>query len=206
MSTDSLMIVRLLRVIAGAGLLSTPEAGKFEMTDFSEAHAEPVQQAAWRLCYDLIIPAYVGMPAWLKKHGYRNKAGSPIDTAWGVGKGVQGSLWDHWKSKESEYADFSNCMRGYGTHMGPWYEVYPSEELLKDAGDKVLVVDVGGSLGHDLIGFAQKHKVAQDKVVLQDVPEVLKDAMSSTAMTIQAHDFFTPQPVKGECCSMRASK
>lgn len=81
-----------------------------------------------------------------------------------------------------------------------WWEFYPVEERLVAGFDKsksdVLVVDVGGGRGHDLLSFSNGIK-SPGRLILQDLPEVIADVTETTAFESQAHDFFTPQPVHG---------
>lgn len=80
---------------------------------------------------------------------------------------------------------------------------YPVEERLghdmrHDDNDAVFLVDIGGGLGHDLEELKAKHPDIRGRLLLQDQPEVIAQ-ISKTADGIEltAHDFFTPQPVKG---------
>lgn len=79
---------------------------------------------------------------------------------------------------------------------------YPVQERLVDGvtigEDDVLLVDLGGSFGHDLSDFRRKWPGLPGRLVLQDLPEVVvsvKDLHPTIEVT--AHDFFTEQPVKG---------
>jgi hypothetical protein len=75
------------------------------------------------------------------------------------------------------------------------------ERLIKDAKseeDAVFVVDVGGSIGHDLAEFAKKHSNAPGRLVLQDLPAVLGQIDSlDERIERMAYDFYTEQPLKG---------
>lgn len=80
---------------------------------------------------------------------------------------------------------------------------YPVKERLnngmkKDEKDEVLLVDVGGGIGHDLLEFKKKIPDISGRLVLQDQPHVIRqiDQISNGIESI-AHDFFTPQPIKG---------
>lgn len=67
-----------------------------------------------------------------------------------------------------------------------------------DAGSSdVLLVDVGG---HDVALFAGQHPSHPDKNILQDREPVIAGVIAGDKklpFEAQAHDFFTPQPVKG---------
>jgi hypothetical protein len=78
----------------------------------------------------------------------------------------------------------------YVTKSGPW-------ATIKENG---IVVDVGGSNGDSMIAIAKKfpclHFVVQDlKSVINMAPALPQDVASR--ITMQAYDFFTPQPVRG---------
>ncbi|KAI0972401.1 O-methyltransferase-domain-containing protein [Xylaria arbuscula] len=81
----------------------------------------------------------------------------------------------------------------------PWPEVYDTNKLITGARlDRPLVVDVGGSKGHDLEKFHQKHPdIPQGTLVLQDLPEVLNSLTVDPAISICPHDSFASQPIKG---------
>lgn len=40
-----------------------------------------------------------------------------------------------------------------------WYDFYPVEQNLQTSSDKVLLVNIGGGVGHDLIEFREKFPV-----------------------------------------------
>lgn len=68
--------------------------------------------------------------------------------------------------------------------------------------DDVLMVDVGGSSGHDLVGFRSNHPDTPGRLVLQDLPEAIEAAKAASelqAKGIEAveHDFFTPEDIRG---------
>lgn len=75
------------------------------------------------------------------------------------------------------------------------------ERLIEDSkitNDDVLLVDMGGSIGHDLSEFKRKWPDAPGRLILQDLPTVVCHAQGlDPAIQVTPHDFFTPQPVKG---------
>lgn len=85
-----------------------------------------------------------------------------------------------------------------------WYDFYPWQERLSLAtGDKaqesrVLLVDIGGGKGHDLQAFKQKKSPA-GRLVLQDLPEVIRDIKEPLAEGVEAvsYSMFDVQPVRG---------
>uniref|UniRef100_A0A093VUY4 Demethylsterigmatocystin 6-O-methyltransferase n=2 Tax=Talaromyces marneffei PM1 TaxID=1077442 RepID=A0A093VUY4_TALMA len=90
-----------------------------------------------------------------------------------------------------------------GKNSAIWMDhgFYPVQERLAAGLDisAPLLVDVGGSTGHDLQEFRRKHPEVQGKFVLQDLPEVIEKAklLVSTEIEAMEHDFFKEQPIKG---------
>jgi hypothetical protein len=83
--------------------------------------------------------------------------------------------------------------------ISPWPEVYDTYNIIVGAKpDRPLVVDVGGSKGHGLEKFHQRHPdISKGSLVLQDLPKVLDGLTVDPAISVQPHDFFTLQPIKG---------
>lgn len=70
----------------------------------------------------------------------------------------------------------------------------------KRKNNKTLLVDVGGSHGHDLVRLlARVPDLPAGCLVLQDLPDVLADAGELDERIVKMpYDFFEPQPVVGE--------
>lgn len=89
------------------------------------------------------------------------------------------------------------------SHWGDWF---PMQEQILAGVDKnperVLLVDIGGVRGHDLMLFQKRFPDAPGKLVLEDLLSVIDEATPELdACGIQGvkYDFFKePNPVKGE--------
>ncbi|KUI56514.1 Demethylsterigmatocystin 6-O-methyltransferase [Cytospora mali] len=108
-----------------------------------------------------------------------------------------------------------NEARGYGTHfnnhMGgyrqgrlPWMypKFFPVQGRLISGADaspeSPFLVDVGGSVGHDIAQFQSLHPSHPGKLILQDMPAVIGQIETlDPNIERMGHDFFTEQPIKG---------
>ncbi len=90
-----------------------------------------------------------------------------------------------------------------GTHAAHWLDWFPvKEEVIKglEQDEKaVTMVDVGGSLGHELLELKKRYPELPGRLVLQDLPETIKGVAETKVFEPAVHDFFTPQPVEGKC-------
>jgi hypothetical protein len=108
-----------------------------------------------------------------------------------------------WLQAHPEYLErFNNHMVGKHFSRADWWDpgcVNVSSVLDTDSiqGEDVLLVDVGGSIGQDLLKFHAKHPKLRGRLILQDLPEVVTSANVPEYIETMAHDFFTPQPIRG---------
>lgn len=152
-----------------------------------------------------IIRVVSAMPDFLEETKYVN----PVDkdrTAWKYAYGTEQHYFEYVNApgREKNLEAFRHHM-AFKTIGLKWYEVPEIMDAVfgdaKGGRDDVLLVDVGGSSGHDLIGFHAAHPDMPGRLVLQDLPTTIQslDAAALTGQNIEpmGHDFFTPQPVFG---------
>lgn len=82
-----------------------------------------------------------------------------------------------------------------------WYSGVPVEEILGNPNDinAVLLVDIGGNVGNDLVSFHKAFLDLPGRLVLEDLPASVAKVDESVIEPIEVvgHDFFTPQPIIG---------
>jgi hypothetical protein len=76
-------------------------------------------------------------------------------------------------------------------------EMYPFDQLATDGG---VVVDVGGGLGQVGKSIISHYPNRGLKCIVQDKFANNTSMFIESGVQIQRHDFFEPQPVKGESC------
>jgi hypothetical protein len=143
------------------------------------------------------------LPEYFQKNGYTNPTDpnkGPFQFAYNTSK-----HWFAWASQNPSVAkQFNNHMSAYHQGRPSWMDkdFFPVHAgLIKGARQSpgaVLLVDVGGGLGHDLAEFAKKHPAAPGRLVLQDKRDVItqiKDDLGD--IESMAHNFFTKQPIQG---------
>ena len=72
-----------------------------------------------------------------------------------------------------------------------------SSSRSEHSNDKVLFVDVGGGRGESLRTFRRNHPELRGRFIIEDLPKVIEGQEVEEGVEAIAHDFFTPQPVKG---------
>lgn len=142
------------------------------------------------------------MPSFLRGTGYKNpqdELKTVFQTAWNA-PGVHQFAWF---SKHPENLRFFNDYMA--TRRQPavsWLSVYP---VLEELGDwkafdpgRPVYVNVGGGIGHQCKQFRDKFPELPGRVILQDLPHTVAEALSTPGVENMAHDFFKPQLVKGK--------
>jgi hypothetical protein len=151
--------------------------------------------------YDATTPCFHKMPEYLEKTGYRNPT-DPDDGVFQYTKGFRGDLFKYYQTHSREGQSFNNIMGGVMANQAGMLDIYPYDALndSKPGGSAVpLLVDVGGNVGHDIEKFRARQPQAASRLVLQDLPDVVARAKCTPPVQVIAHDFFTPQPIQGQC-------
>ena len=159
--------------------------------------------------FDVLAPAFHGIPEYLKKIRYQNP-GNSQDGPFQHAHKTTNPFFVWLAERPEQAAHFNNYMSGYRQGKPSWMDegFYPVRERLAGSStldkEAILLVDVGGGLGHDLAEFKTKHSDIDPKVcgrlILQDKADVIAQISPEIAHGLElcAHDFFTEQPAKGE--------
>ncbi|OTB15976.1 hypothetical protein K445DRAFT_59919 [Daldinia sp. EC12] len=198
---DEVFIVRILRPMTALGYVMESDTQTWVPTPITKEMARDEIGASHRMLHEGLIPAMVKAPQYFKEAGYK----SPEDPRDGlVQYAFQTKLktFDRFSSIPQLLHDFNLAM---GSTMGSkkfWFDHWPVEEqLVTGAGiteDSVLLIDIGGGKGHDIISFREKFPHLPGRLILQDTAPVIDNIQSMIPeVDMMAYDFFTEQPVKG---------
>ncbi|KAG5991772.1 hypothetical protein E4U43_003939 [Claviceps pusilla] len=200
-----MVIRRMLRQISGQHLVTETAEDTFAPTAWARALAEDqALPSTYGTFYsELNVPMFVGLPSFLRQRAYEN----PTDVAdgnWQFCTGTPRGFFDDVMARPDLAKDFHDAMRCHSRYnLAPWPDMYPTDTIV-EAGRanpaRKLVVDIGGSRGHDLEKFHARHPDIPDgSLILQDLPEAVQDLQLQLpkAVQVQGYDFFTEQPVKG---------
>ena len=108
-----------------------------------------------------------------------------------------------WLVKHPEqHHDFDLFMKGRREGQADWLDFFPLEERIVNGfqrkDDAVLIVDIGGGLGHVIESILNKYPGLKGRCILQDISETIKRIESlRTGIEPMVHDFFLSQPIKG---------
>jgi hypothetical protein len=142
---------------------------------------------------------------YIKTKGW-NESTSATDTAFNYAYNTKLHMFQYLQSHPPYGSMFNDLMGGYAYGRISWVDegFYPVKtrliEGLETAADAVLLVDVGGSVGHDMERFREKFPDVPGRLVVEDLPEVIAqiERLHSKIERV-TYNFHDEQPVKCLC-------
>ncbi|OLN82370.1 Demethylsterigmatocystin 6-O-methyltransferase 8 [Colletotrichum chlorophyti] len=199
---DQDVLSRTMRHLGSMGYLKETGPDEYEATNFAKSLSLPIIAGGYPCIVGGCWPTFGNFPTYLKKNNWAispNPKEGPLQDV--IGK--DSNFFEHMMTNYPG-GEFNNHMAGYRQGRPSWMDsgFFPvADRLIKGAdtsSDAAFLVDIGGSIGHDLDEFCRKHPNAPGRHVLQDLPHVL-DQVHEIDPKIEAmeYDFHTEQPVKG---------
>lgn len=82
-----------------------------------------------------------------------------------------------------------------------WFDIFPARERIAAepvrSPEDVLVCDVAGGHGHELVTFRERFPDVPGRLMLDDLASTFENLTLPLGVESIAHDFFQPQPVEG---------
>jgi hypothetical protein len=148
--------------------------------------------------YDIVRPALYPTPEYLAQTGYKNPT-DPTFVPFNLRFGKQ-LFFEYLVEQPKIMESFHEYMTTQRQGHTSWLDFFPIEEKLGKGFDKsngVMLIDMGGGMGHEIQEIKRRHPSLPGRMILQDLPETIERAPKVEGMEPMVHDFFTPQPVKG---------
>ena len=145
-------------------------------------------------------PLFQEMPAFLRKNKYQNVTDGKatiFQSAYNTDLDTYTYFSQHPENLQAliKYMGLEQDVRGR------WLEAYPFEKHTQGWNpnpEEALFVDIGGNVGHYCALFRKKFPEIPGRIVLEDLPGTLAHSLPTPGVDKLGHDFFLPQPIKGE--------
>lgn len=190
----------MTRQLAGQRLVIETGEDTFAPTPWAKALTEnPALASTYgKFFSELNNPMFQSLPYFLGQEKFKN----PTDgnnSNWQYWKGTSNTFFQDVGINPSLASHFHDAMKCHSQYnLTPWVEVYTDDVVGVAKPDRPIVVDIGGSTGHDLEKFRLRNPgIPEGSLILQDLPDVVSGLKTDPAIAVQPYDFFTPQPVKG---------
>lgn len=148
--------------------------------------------------FENCIPLFQEMPAFLRSTGYQDVTDAKATVFQSAHEtDLDACTWfsqnPAHKVALTKYMDLEENMRG------SWLDEYPFKQMTQGWDPRSPVfVDIGGHIGHCCVKFKQRFPNIPGRVILQYLPSTRAHAIHASGVEVLAHDFFEPQPVKGQ--------
>ncbi|CAG9952303.1 unnamed protein product [Clonostachys rosea f. rosea IK726] len=193
---------RLARHLGAMGYLKEIAPDTYERTNFTKAMSVPIIGQSY--------PVLAGgcFAALDHFHEYQDKVGwtEPNDVANGpyqAAFNTKLNFFEYLQANPPYGVQFNYHMGGYHQGRPSWMDpgFFPVKENLidgfEDKEGSAFLVDIGGSVGHDIEELYQKYPQIPGRLVLQDLPLVISQIEKlDDRIERMAYDFHTEQPVK----------
>lgn len=201
---DAGLVSRLLRVLTSVGIGEETAPDTYRANAVSILAGSAGGQAGVTFTNELLFQVAARLAPFMREHGFHAFPQRPaeMDVVQFTFNGRD--MWQYLRDTPHMKDAFDTLMRENRRGNRPWFTIFPFAEEISatapdDDDDFVLLVDVGGNRGADLLDFHRAHRTLPGRRVLQDLPETVArvDRTALEGIDVQAYDFFTPQPVRG---------
>ncbi|KAK1505116.1 hypothetical protein CABS01_08894 [Colletotrichum abscissum] len=202
LGVDPALLSRLMRHLGAMGYIKETSLDEYQPTNFSKSLSLPMIGDGYIAMTSCTGAGPLRFHEYSRKRGFKNPTDAkdtPMMYAYNTDKDMFA-----WQQDLGYGTHFNHHMSGYRQGRNPWMApgFFPVKERLIEGAstdaDAPFLVDIGGSIGHDLAEFHSYFPEAPGKLILQDLPVVIGQIQELTpAITPMGHDFLTEQPVKG---------
>ncbi|KAI1151929.1 S-adenosyl-L-methionine-dependent methyltransferase [Nemania diffusa] len=200
---DPALLKRLLRYYQSFGIVSQPGDDQYGANNITRALVSLGGRSALPFIHSTVAPAVNAMPQFLRENKYANMTDAAL-LPWYQGQDTADPIFTWINERPEVLRHFMGWMAGQRDGLPSFLSVVDFDvEFARGAGESTPVfVDVGGSMGHQCVAVRRRYPDLAGRIVLQDLPETIEKVKANPlpgfeGTETQAHDFFTPQPLRG---------
>jgi len=195
----------MLKHLAAMGTIKESDVDTFANTPMSSLLTREEYFNCVKLIHDTVLITHHAAVDYLRQRNYQCP-NDVRDSVFQYAHNCKGQTFFEWGATHGDPPvafQFGQMLSAWSQDRRHWMDpyYYPVEERLakglKSDEDAVLLIDVGGSYGHDLEQFNSKHPHIPGRLILQDQPEIISQVKPSARIEPMVHDFLTPQPIQG---------
>ncbi|RWA09501.1 hypothetical protein EKO27_g5596 [Xylaria grammica] len=191
------LMVRILRHLSAFNAVDEVRKETYIANQVTKNLAQTSTEAGICHWFGTASPQFQNIPVLLQKNGYTN----PVDE-------THTAFHEAWDTSLSPFAWFENqplLLNYFNQYMATrtrteqsWLQFYPVLEEVADCPPtRPVYVNIGGGVGHQCAQFKAMYTELPGRVILQDLPHSIAQALPTPGVENMIHDFFEPQPIKG---------
>ncbi|KAI0206668.1 S-adenosyl-L-methionine-dependent methyltransferase [Astrocystis sublimbata] len=200
---DAAFLRRLLRYYQSFGIISQTADCEYGANNITRALVSLGGRSALPFIFSAIAPAINALPEFLQENKYANMTDSSR-VPWYQSHDTQEPIFSWINERPEVLKNFMGWMAGQRDGLPTFLDVvdFEAEFAQGTEASTPVLVDVGGSMGHQCLAVRQRYPSLVGRIVLQDLPETIEKVQASPlpgfeGVETMAHDFFTPQTLRG---------
>lgn len=146
-----------------------------------------------------MAPAFIQMPAHLASTNYAKPTSQETSPYFSV---FNCDFWARVNSTPKLKRGFDTYLAAHEKGGSSLVDLFPYSRLASGfnaAFSPVLLVDIGGNVGHQWIELKTRYQDLQGEIAVQDLM-CTGEHLGVSGVKCMAYDFFTPQPIKSKSC------
>ncbi|KAF9892730.1 hypothetical protein FE257_001132 [Aspergillus nanangensis] len=191
---DPILLGRLLRYFSSVRLITEVDKDTFTANNVTKVLASEKGKNYVDVFYEMVNPTISKLPEFLERTGYMNPT-DRYNLSLHDAFNWKGDLFSFLKADPRRQALFNRHMQVQRDLITNWQAMVNILES-KQSAEAVLLVDVAGGVGHQCQRFRAHYPHIEGRIILQDLPEVIKDALPISGVEAMEHDIFDPQPIQ----------
>ncbi|KAI1103266.1 S-adenosyl-L-methionine-dependent methyltransferase [Jackrogersella minutella] len=200
---DPTLIVRLLRHLGAMGYVEETDVAEYKPTNFTRSLCLPNINSGYLVMSGCLNNSNNLLHEYLKSTNYKTP-NDKFDGALQFAYKTKKNVFEHLQANPPYGELFNLHMGGYHQGRASWMDAgfFPVQEKLIAGANKsdgaTFLVDIGGSVGHDIQELLDKYPSMPGRLVLQDLASVLGQVKNlDSRIERMYYDFWEEQPIKG---------
>ncbi|CAG9950381.1 unnamed protein product, partial [Clonostachys rosea f. rosea IK726] len=195
--TDRQLMVRILRFLSAAGAVHETGKHQYVANHVTDNLSDGAVEAGISHYFSTASPPAQSLPDFLEQIGYTNPV-AETHTAFKLAFNTDLNAYAWFGQNPTQLNHFNTYMALRRNPDSTWLSVYPvAEEAAAWPSEKPLYVNIGGGVGHQCAQFREKYPDLPGRIVLQDLPHSVAQALPTPGVENMAHNILEPQPVVG---------
>ncbi|KAJ5347653.1 Winged helix-turn-helix transcription repressor DNA-binding [Penicillium brevicompactum] len=197
------LLERVLRYLAATSIIKETGVNEYTATKLTYVLADPKGEAMIYHGFDTHGPVVQAMPDFFAENKYQDVT-SNTNTPFQKAHNTKLTSFEWLVQHPKHFENLQKVMTSLqGSEWTEGFELLDREAQkiqsgVPQASEKPFFVDVGGGHGHQCRELGKKYPTLLGRMVLQDLPEAVKQLAPIEGVEVQAYDFFQPQTVTGE--------
>ncbi|KAJ6138196.1 O-methyltransferase family 2 [Penicillium samsonianum] len=197
---------RILRYLAATDMIKETGVNEYTASSITHVLADPKGEAMIYHGFDTIGPVVQAMPAFFAENNYQDVTVN-TDTPFQKAHNTKLSSFEWLVQQPEHFGNLQKIMTALqGSEWTEGFNLFDDEarkvpykvsSTTPQPSEKPFFVDVGGGHGHQCIELGKKYPNLLGYLVLQDLPEAVKNLAPIDGVKAEAYDFFQQQPIIG---------